>query len=58
MPQRIIEGDALWWEPVVALALLLVAPAPWSSAPSAFYRRSLLQTQGRLSVREAWSAPE
>ena len=25
MPQRILEGDALWWEPVVALALLLVA---------------------------------
>jgi len=22
------------------------------------YRRSLLQTQGRISVRQAWSAPE
>ena len=22
------------------------------------YRRSLLQTQGRLSMRQAWSAPE
>ena len=58
MPQRIIEGDALWWEPVVALALLLVAAGAVVLGAERLYRRSLLQTQGRLSVREAWSAPE
>ena len=58
MPQRIIEGDALWWEPVVALALLLVAAAAVVLGAERLYRRSLLQTQGRLSVRQAWSAPE
>ena len=58
MPQRIIEGDALWWEPVVALALLLVAAGVVVLGAERLYRRSLLQTQGRLSVREAWSAPE
>ena len=55
---RIIEGDALWWEPVVALALLLVAAGAVVLGAERLYRRSLLQTQGRLSVREAWSAPE
>jgi ABC-2 type transport system permease protein len=58
MPQRIIEGDALWWEPVVALALLLVAAGAVVLGAERLYRRSLLQTQGRLSVRQAWSAPE
>ena len=58
MPQRILEGDALWWEPVVALVLLLVAAAAVILGAERLYRRSLLQTQGRLSMREAWSAPE
>ena len=58
MPQRILEGDALWWEPLVALALLLVAAGVVVIGAERLYRRSLLQTQGRLSMREAWSAPE
>ena len=58
MPQRILEGDVLWWEPVVALGLLLVAAGVVVLGAERVYRRSLLQTQGRLSVREAWSAPE
>jgi ABC-2 type transport system permease protein len=58
MPQRILEGDALWWEPVVSLALLLVAAGAVVLGAERLYRRSLLQTQGRLSVRQAWSAPE
>ena len=58
MPQRILEGDTLWWEPVVALVLLLVAAAAVILGAERLYRRSLLQTQGRLSMREAWSAPE
>ena len=58
MPQRILEGTALWWEPVVALVILLVAAAGVVLAAERLYRRSLLQTQGRLSMRQAWSAPE
>ena len=57
MPQRILEGSAQWWEPVVALAILLAAAAVVVLVAERLYRRSLLQTQGRLSVRQAWSAP-
>ncbi len=58
MPQRILEGSAQWWEPVVALAILLVSAGAVVLAAERLYRRSLLQTQGQLSVRQAWSAPE
>ncbi len=58
MPQRILEGSAQWWEPVVAIVLLLLAAGVVVLLAERLYRRSLLQTQGRLSVRQAWSAPE
>ncbi len=58
MPQRILEGTAQWWEPVVALAILLAAAGAVVLVAERLYRRSLLQTQGQLSVRQAWSAPE
>ncbi|HET6968061.1 MAG TPA: ABC transporter permease [Ornithinibacter sp.] len=58
MPQRILEGTAAWWEPFVALAVLLVAAGVVVLAAERLYRRSLLQTQGRISMRQAWSAPE
>jgi ABC-2 type transport system permease protein len=58
MPQRILEGNAAWWEPVVALVILLAAASAVILAAERLYRRSLLQTQGRLSLRQAWSTPE
>ena len=58
MPQRILEGTAQWWEPVVALVILLAAAGAVVLVAERLYRRSLLQTQGQLSVRQAWSAPE
>jgi ABC-2 type transport system permease protein len=58
MPQRILEGSAEWWEPVVALVILLAAAGAVILAAERLYRRSLLQTQGRLSLRQAWSTPE
>ena len=58
MPQRILEGSAQWWEPVVALVILLAAAGAVVLVAERLYRRSLLQTQGQLSVRQAWSAPE
>lgn len=56
MPLRLLEGDATWWEAVVALALLLLAAALTVAFGSRLYRRSLLQSGGRLSLRQAWRA--
>ena len=58
MPQRVLEGSAQWWEPLVALGILAVAAGAVVLLAERLYRRSLLQTQGRLSMRQAWSAPE
>ena len=58
MPQRMLEGTVLWWEPLVALAILLATAAAVVVVAERLYRRSLLQTQGRISMRQAWSAPE
>ena len=58
MPVRVIEGSALWWEPVVAIAILLAAALGVIVVAERLYRRSLLQTQGRVTLRQAWSAPE
>ena len=43
---------------LVALGILAVAAGAVVLLAERLYRRSLLQTQGRLSMRQAWSAPE
>lgn len=58
MPQRIVTGDAAWWEPVAALTLLLLCAALLIAVGERLYRRSLLQTGGRLTMRQAWRAAE
>ena len=58
MPIRLLRGDALWWEPVIALALLLAAAALTVGLAERLYRRALLQTQGRVSLKQAWSTAE
>lgn len=58
MPIRVLQGTAAWWEPVVALVLLLVTAAFVVGAAERLYRRSLLQTQGRLTIRQAWAVAE
>lgn len=58
MPTRLLEGSASWWEPVLALVLLLAAAGAVVVVAERLYRRSLLQTGGKLSMRQAWSAPE
>lgn len=58
MPIRILEGSAAWWEPIVALLLLIALAAVIVRGAERLYRRSLLQTQGKLSLKQAWSAPE
>lgn len=54
MPGRVLAGEALWWEPVLALALTLAFAALTIAAGGRLYRRALLQTQGRVSWRTAW----
>lgn len=58
MPLRVLDGSAAWWEPFVSLAILVASAVAVVLVAERLYRRSLLQTQGRLSVRAAWSAPE
>jgi ABC-2 type transport system permease protein len=58
MPLRVLDGSAAWWEPFVSLAILLVAAGLVVLVAERLYRRSLLQTQGRISMRQAWFAPE
>ena len=58
MPTRVLEGTAQWWEAIVALLLLLAAAGVVVRVAERLYRRSLLQTGGKLSMRQAWSTPE
>ncbi|HEX6149811.1 ABC transporter permease [Nocardioides sp.] len=54
MPIRLLGGDAAWWEPVIALGVLLAAMAATVVFAERIYRRALLQTQGRVTLRQAW----
>lgn len=58
MPVRLLEGDAAWWEALVALGLLVVTAAVTVSIGERLYRRSLLQTGGQVSLRQAWRTEE
>ncbi len=58
MPVRLAEGGVPLWEPAVALLLLVVAALAVIRVAERLYRRSLLQTQGRLSIRQAWSTQD
>jgi len=58
MPVRLAEGGVPLWEPALALVLLVVAALVVIRVAERLYRRSLLQTQGRLSVRQAWSTQD
>lgn len=58
MPTRLLEGTAQWWEALVALGILLAAAVVVVRLAERLYRRALLQTGGKLSMRQAWTAPE
>ncbi|MGM7643962.1 ABC transporter permease [Nocardia sp. JW2] len=53
MPSRLAEGTAAWWEPLIALALMALATYAIVILAEKIYRRSLMQTQGRLTLRQA-----
>ncbi|MFF0532743.1 ABC transporter permease [Nocardia amikacinitolerans] len=53
MPSRLAEGTAAWWEPFVSLLLMAVGIYGIVLVAEKIYRRSLMQTQGRLTMRQA-----
>lgn len=58
MPKRILAGGVEWWEPLLALGLLAAFAAVTVWIGERLYRRALLQTGGRVSLRQAWAAAE
>jgi ABC-2 type transport system permease protein len=56
MPFRIVTGDALWWEVLVALvgSAAFIAFLVWFGAR--VYRGAALRTGGRVGLREAYRA--
>lgn len=58
MPKRILAGGVEWWEPLVALGLLAAFAAVTVWVGERLYRRALLQTGGRVSLRQAWATAE
>ena len=56
MPQRLLAGTAAWWEPVLSLLVTLAFAALAVMVGERLYRRSVMQTQRRLTIREAMHA--
>lgn len=53
MPARLAEGTAAWWEPLASLVVMGAAAYGIVVIAERIYRRSLMQTQGRLTYRQA-----
>ncbi|MRH90508.1 ABC transporter permease [Nocardia sp. SYP-A9097] len=53
MPGRLADGSAAWWEPFIALIITAAATYGIVVTAEKLYRRSLMQTQGRLTIRQA-----
>ncbi|WP_109472390.1 ABC transporter permease [Ornithinimicrobium cavernae] len=58
MPMRLLDGTAAWWEAALALVLTAVFCLVTIGAGTRLYRRSLLQTSGRVSLKAAWAGGE
>lgn len=58
MPMRLVDGTAAWWEPVIALVLLLAIGVALVRLAERLYSRALLQTGGQLSLKAAWRLEE
>ena len=53
MPPRLITGQAAWWEPFVALAILIVTIYGAILLGGKLYSHSLLCTGARIKWKEA-----
>ncbi|MEO7751799.1 MAG: ABC transporter permease [Terracoccus sp.] len=58
MPGRVLAGEAAWWEPVVSLALMGVFAALTVRVGERIYRRSLMQTRGKISWKQALTSAD
>lgn len=58
MPVRIVDGSAEWWEALVSLALVAGFAGLLVLLAERLYRRAIMQTGGRVSIRQAWTAEE
>ena len=58
MPIRVLNGEAAVWEPMASLAILVAALGVTVVLAERIYRQALLQTQGRVTLRQAWMASE
>ena len=56
MPVRVLNGDALWWEPLVSLFILLLTTLGAVLLSERAYRGALMQTGGRVSWKAAITA--
>ena len=52
MPMRLFLGDAMWWEPLIALVLLVVTTLGVIAVGAKIYERSLLRTGPRVKLGE------
>lgn len=53
MPIRVFFGDAFWWEPLLALVVLLLACLAVIGVGAKIYQNSLLKMGARVKLRDA-----
>ena len=58
MPLRMLGPRAQWWEPIVSIFVTLGFTVFAVLAGERIYRRSILQTNGRVSFKNAWKQNE
>lgn len=58
MPMRLLDGTAQWWEAAIALGLTVAFCVVTIGVGTRLYRRALLQTSGRVSLKAAWAGGE
>ena len=58
MPMRMLQGNAATWEPIVSLVITLAFAAAAIVVGEKLYRRSVLQSGGRVSMRQALRAQD
>lgn len=58
MPIRLVEGTAQWWEPPIAAVITLAAAGAVMVVAERVYRRSIMQTGGKLTYRQALALSE
>lgn len=55
MPSRVISGDAAWWEALIALGTSVAGAWLIIRVAERMYRNSLMQTNRRMTFREAFN---